>query len=135
LVHGRDVVPDSDCLTKLPVELLLLKLFEVVVVEDLDHLTAEALPLGGHSALKDFTNCIRLTSFEDDSRHNVASIRLLIVKDILVGSVQPVQTEGYPDAKVDQVIENDEGDYAVQRAHGQAEEYHNADLEHEVNDI
>jgi hypothetical protein len=79
LIHRCDVFSDSDCFTKLPVELLLVKLFEVVAVEDLNQPTAETFIPDWHSSLKDLANCIRVTFLEDYSCYNVASILRLII--------------------------------------------------------
>lgn len=82
-----NIIQSGDCRCYLSIKLFWLKLLEVVVVQNLNHATAEASASFNHLNLEDTAQHRLITMVEEQCRHNVAAVGCLIVKRIKVDTV------------------------------------------------
>lgn len=89
-----DVVPSvnrvqsSDRCGKLAIQLGFFEFFEVVVVQDLNHFATVASTFLNHLFLENFSENFFFALFEQETRHDIATVGGLIVKHILVHLIQ-----------------------------------------------
>lgn len=130
MLHRGDIFTHLDCSSQLLVQFLLIKLLEVVVVHDFDHLAAEANPFVWKSALQNILDVFGVCFLENNGSHDVASVGYLIVPNIFVSGVHRLKTKDYSDEKVHQVVQKDECNDAEERTDRHAKSYADTHLKH-----
>lgn len=113
LRHRLDVIFDNNRTVKVFLEFGSLHLFEVEIVEDLDNFRAHANPLEWHFLADKIFDSLWVTLVENKTRHDVASICLLIEPDIFVRGVHRINPKCGCDEASEQEVSHNKSQYSI----------------------